>query len=128
MRMNGLVLKDEQVLAAMEQGLGGVFIPATLKKDGSFSAASSVATLAQFGALGRRAKRLLAQMAQTLREGDVDARPYRTSQNDPCRYCDYRAVCGHEEEDRVRERTFDSAAQVLETLESEEEESTTWNG
>ncbi len=127
MRMNGLVLSDEQVLAAMEQGLGGVFIPATLKKDGNFSAASSVATLAQFGALGRRARRLLAQMAQTLREGDVDALPYRTSKNDPCRYCDYRAICGHEEEDRVRECTFDTAADVLAALDAEEENES-WNG
>ena len=59
MRMNGLLLEDEQVLSAMEPGLGGLFIPASLKKDGSFTAASSLATMAQFGALGRRAQRLL---------------------------------------------------------------------
>ncbi len=122
MGMNGLLLKDEQVLAAMETGLEGIFIPASLKKDGTFSSKSSVATLAQFGALGRRARRLLEQMAQTLREGDVDARPYQTKKNDPCRYCDFRAICGHEEEDRVRERTFDNAEAVLAALDAEEEE------
>ena len=61
-------------------------------------------------------------MAQTLRDGDVDARPYHTSQNDPCKYCDYRPICGHEEEDRVRERTFDKAEDVLAALDAQEEE------
>lgn len=119
MRMNGLLLDDEQVLAAMEPAVAGVFIPASLKKDGTLSAASSVASLAQFGALGRRAEKLLRDMAQTLRAGDVDTAPFVTSKNDPCRYCDYRAVCGHETEDRVREPSFDSAAAVLASLREE---------
>ncbi len=120
MRMNGLLLDDEQVLAAMEPDIGGVFIPASLKKDGTFSCASSVANLAQFGALGRRAQKLLEDMANTLRQGDVDAAPFVTAANDPCRYCDYRAVCGHEAEDRVRQPQFDSAADVMAALSEEE--------
>lgn len=121
MRMNGLLLDDEQVLRAMEAEVRGVFIPAKLKQDGTPDRYSSVATLAQFGALGRRAEKLLREMAQTLREGDVDARPYVTSRNDPCRYCDYRAVCGHEAEDRVREPRFDSKDAVLTALMDEED-------
>ncbi|MBQ3093913.1 MAG: PD-(D/E)XK nuclease family protein, partial [Clostridia bacterium] len=128
MRMNGLLLDDEQVLRAMEPGVEGVFIPASYNKNGSLSAASSVATLAQFGALGRRAQALLTEMAQTLREGDVDAAPFVTSHNDPCAYCDYRAVCGHEADDRVREPSFDSADAVLNALETEEKDETQWNG
>ncbi len=118
--MNGLLLSDEQVLAAMEPAIAGVFIPAALKKDGTFTAASSVASLEQFGALGRRAQKLLEDMAKTLREGDIDTAPFITKKNDPCQYCDYRAVCGHEEGDRVREPSYDSTAKVLEALKEEE--------
>ncbi len=122
MRMNGLLLDDEQVLRAMEAEVQGVFIPVKLKKDGTPDRFSSVATLAQFGALGRRAEKLLREMAQTLRAGDVDARPFVTTKNDPCRYCDYRAVCGHEAEDRVREPRFDSKEAVLAALQEQEGE------
>ncbi len=121
MRMNGLLLDDEQVLRAMEPGVQGIFIPATMKKDGTLSKSSSVATLAQFGALGRRAEKLLSDMAKTLRQGDIDALPFVTASNDPCRYCDYRAVCGHEQDDRVREPSFDSAEAVLAALRETEE-------
>ncbi len=122
MRMNGLLLSDEQVLRAMEPEVQGVFIPVKLKKDGTPDRYSSVATLAQFGELGHRAEKLLSDMAQTLRDGDVDARPFVTAKNDPCRYCDYRAVCGHETEDRVREPRFDSKDAVLAALAQQEGE------
>lgn len=122
MCMNGLLLDDEQVLRAMEPELQRIFIPVKMKKDGSPDRYSSVATLAQFGALGRRAQKLLTDMAQTLREGDVDARPYVVGKNTPCRYCDYRAVCGHEAEDRVREPRFSDKAAVLAAVQEMEDD------
>ncbi|MBR5134184.1 MAG: PD-(D/E)XK nuclease family protein, partial [Clostridia bacterium] len=119
MRMKGLVVSDTQVLQAMEPGVKGVFIPAEIKADGTLSTAhSSIASLEQFGKLGRRAKELLGDMAQSLREGDVDACPYTL---DPCKYCAYRAVCGHESDDRVREPRFDSSEAVLAALEQKED-------
>ena len=119
MRMNGLLLNDDQVLQAMEPGVKGVFIPAEYKAHNTiYDAHSSVATLAQLGKLGRRAKDLLLDMAQSLRAGDVDACPYTTA---PCAYCDYAAVCGHEADDRLREPRFDSADAVLASFDETEE-------
>lgn len=105
MRMNGLLLDDEQVLRAMEPDVAGVFIPAKMNKNGSMRAGSSLASLEQFGALGRRAEKLLTDMAQTLRKGDIDAAPFTPAgaQKSHCDFCPYRAVCGHEDGDRVRE-------------------------
>ena len=60
-------------------------------------------------------------MAKTLRKGDVDTCPFVTAANDPCRYCDYRAVCGHESEDRVREPSCSSTQEVLASLTETEE-------
>ncbi len=122
MRMNGLLIDDEQILQAMEPGIQGLFIPAKRKKGGGYDSSSSVVTLAQFGALGRRAQKLLCDMAQTLRNGDVDALPFKDGTHDPCRYCDYRAACGHEEEDRCRTPRFDRAKEVLDYLSEEETE------
>lgn len=123
MRMNGLLIDDERILQAMEPGIKGLFIPARQKIDGGYDKYSSVATLAEFGALGRRAQKLLCDMAKTLRDGDVDALPLiKDKKNPPCDYCDYRAACGHEEEDRCRTPQFNESKEVLDALSKEETE------
>jgi ATP-dependent helicase/nuclease subunit B len=92
-----------------------------MKKDGTPDANSSVATLAQFGRLKTRAETLLRDMAATLRAGDVAALPARDGDKvDACAYCDYRAVCGHEANDPVREIRRLSADDVWHELEADE--------
>ncbi len=117
MRMNGLLLDDEQVLQAMEPGIGGLYIPVTMTTKGKIRATSALASLAQFGLLSRRAEKLMIDMAKTLRAGDIDAYPYNDK---PCEYCDYAAVCGHEKGDRMRAPSFDSVSAVYAALEKEE--------
>ena len=51
--MNGILLEDRSVLSAMEPNLAGVFIPVKTKKDGSFDARSSLASLEQMGLIRR---------------------------------------------------------------------------
>ncbi len=127
MRMNGLLLDDEQVLRAMERDIKGVFIPVIQNVDGRMRAGSPIASLEQLGALGRRAEKLLAEMAQTLRDGNIDAAPFVQKDNtkDPCEYCPYKAVCGHEIGDRVRTPQY-ANQNILDTLLEEypQEEST----
>lgn len=59
-------------------------------------------------------------MAQTLREGDIAAVP-AGGEVDGCRYCPYRAVCGHEEGDEIREIVNKDSKRVLEELANEED-------
>lgn len=119
MRMNGLLLDDEQVLRAMEPDVAGVFIPAKMNKNGSMHASSSIASLEQFGILGKRAEAILTDMALTLRSGDIDAAPFAAKGGStPCGYCPYRAVCGHEDGDRVREPLY-AGKDIFETLKEE---------
>lgn len=119
MRMSGLLLDNPEILAAMEADGAGLFIPARLDKDGHpESRASSVASLAQFGRLKRRAESLLCDMAVALRAGEVAAVPVGDSgKADACAYCDYRAVCGREAEGPVREIRKVSPADVWRELE-----------
>lgn len=119
MRMNGLLLDNPEILRAMEADAAGVFIPAKLTPRGETDSRSSVATLAQFGQLQTRVERLLCRMAQTLRDGDIAAVP-TGGEVDGCRYCPYRAVCGHEEGDEIREIVNKDAKQVLDELAKEE--------
>ena len=122
MRMNGLLLDDPAVLTAMESDGAGLFIPAKLTQSGAPDAYSSVASLAQLGRLRRRAERLLGEMVESLRAGRVAATPARSSQMDACAYCDYRAVCGHEADDPVREIASARPGEVWQALAQEEGE------
>ena len=122
MRMNGLLLDNPEILAAMEAEGAGLFIPAKLSAIGAPDSRSSVASLAQFGRLKERVESLLRQMAATLRTGDVAAVPAGDGQNlDACRFCAYHAVCGHEAGDAVRTIAKTDAATVWKQLEEESE-------
>ena len=54
-------------------------------------------------ALKRETERLLCEMARSLRSGRIDALPARNSRDhNACAFCDYRSVCGHEDDDPER--------------------------
>lgn len=124
MCMNGLLLDDPAVFTAMEADGKGVFIPLQLTSAGVPNKRySSVASLAQLGQLRRRTERLLREMAESLRTGRVAAVPAHGGGVDACAYCEYRAVCGHEADDPVREIASVSADEVWQALAQEDESS-----
>lgn len=130
MKANGLLLDDEAVLRAMEPELEGLFIPVGINKDGSFKKSASIASLAQFGRIQRHIQKLLTAMVQQLHRGDIAAVPkvkYNPSpsqmlKNSPCRYCDFRDICGREDTDPLQEIAELSLNEALATLNAEDEE------
>ena len=60
MRMSGVVLRDTEIIEAMEAGAKGTFIPASLNKDGTPSKSSSVLTEGQLKTVLAYAKKLIA--------------------------------------------------------------------
>lgn len=119
LRMNGLLLDDPEIIQAMEADAAGLFIPARTTSKGDFARGSSVASLEQFGRLKKRIEALLIEMAETLKSGDVSAIP-AAGEVEACQWCDYRTVCGHEQDDPMRfiEKRDDKA--VFEMLEQQE--------
>lgn len=99
LKMSGMVADNPNIIRSMEREAKGLFIPAQLKGGGEPDARSTVASLAQFGALKRHVDRLLRQMAATLRAGDIAAVPVAGLGYQPCSYCDYAGVCGFEKGD-----------------------------
>lgn len=91
-RMNGLLLNNADLLAAMETPMNGVFIPVSVKKDGEFTKASENAliSLAGLGKINKYMERLIIGMADELHVGSIEAVPLP----DSCAYCDYNGVCG----------------------------------
>ena len=77
-------------------------------------------TLSQFRLLRGVVEDLLMQMGEKLLQGDIAALPLKKGESVPCRFCDYRAVCGRDPEDPVTELEKKSMSAVLEDLEAEE--------
>ena len=113
---------DLPVSRAMEQGLGGRYIPVTLLKSGknagmlSRQAGNSVIDSAQFGLVGRYVRHRLSRMLETVEQGDLPPDPVSTGFS-LCEKCDYYAVCRHTGEPRSIQRM--DTAETLEIMAEE---------
>lgn len=99
LRRSGLLLRDEEVLWAMEQwGADGPrFLPLRVGKNGLVNA-DSLATAEQWGRLSKRLDHLLQEMGRELLRGDIDADPYlKGGGQSACDYCDFAQACHFEE-------------------------------
>ncbi|MCL2056492.1 MAG: PD-(D/E)XK nuclease family protein [Oscillospiraceae bacterium] len=119
-RMSGLLLEDEDCLRGMEADLAGVYIPAKLKKDGTPDSKSSLANLAQMGKLAQKVKQEVTAMGEALMGGRIPAYPVDSADYPACAYCDYRPLCGFEENGPVREIAKLDREEVLKLLEQED--------
>ena len=90
-KRGGLLLRDGAVLEAMEpEGKPGRSY--TLNKAGEPQ--GELADRDQLKMLKRYVFRVLARLVEDISSGEVAPNPYtRGAEHDPCRYCDYSAVC-----------------------------------
>ncbi len=97
LKRTGMVLDDPQILAAMQRG-EQMWLDF---KGGRGKAPVTLASAESIGELFKYVKSYLAEIADELRNGAVDANPCQYGSVDACKYCDYAAVCGF---DKARER------------------------
>ncbi|WP_099205492.1 PD-(D/E)XK nuclease family protein [Scatolibacter rhodanostii] len=112
LRMTGLILKDSEIIHAMEENAVGQFIPAKFLKSGSPAESNSVLEDNQLRAVLDYSKSLIATMADTLYRGQIEARPVLANQLG-CDYCPYRSVCGKEYSDKDIEKCSPSKADII---------------
>ncbi len=99
LRRSGLLLRDEEVLHAMEHWTEGGprFLPIRVSRAGALTG-DSLATAEQWGRLQRRMHDLLVEMGRELAAGDIDADPYwKGSGHTACDFCDFAQACHFEE-------------------------------
>jgi ATP-dependent helicase/nuclease subunit B len=104
-KLSGLLLEDVEIAKKMEQEVMGEVIPATLKKESkskkqqepTFTATSSVASMAQFTVLRNHMVEILKSLGQEILSGRIVAKPYQYGTYTSCKYCDYLSVCQFDE-------------------------------
>ncbi|MBQ7800821.1 MAG: PD-(D/E)XK nuclease family protein [Oscillospiraceae bacterium] len=94
-KRKGLLLKDEQILQAMEPGETPKRLCYTVKKDGTM--VGDLADREQLRQLKEYVFQVLGKMVDEIASGNVEPDPYtRGSSHSACAFCPYGAVC-HEE-------------------------------
>ncbi len=100
LRRSGMLLNDQEVLAAMEHfsGTKARFLNLKRPKSGTELTGDVLATAEQLGILRRHVEKILRSIARELAGGRVDADPWlRGNRQSYCQWCDYRQCCHFEE-------------------------------
>ncbi len=91
---DGLLIDDMDVLDAMDSGITGRFVPASLSSSGGFNKVSSkVESLEKMGELLDLAAEVSGKLAALMYDGNIQTNPYRNTNISSCEHCDYRSVC-----------------------------------
>ncbi|PFD97867.1 helicase-exonuclease AddAB subunit AddB [Bacillus cereus] len=99
-KMKGLVLGDADVVRLMDNKLStgsSDIISAGLKKDGSFSARSSIASEQEFTTLQQYVHHTFENIGKDITEGVIDIAPYKMGNKAACTFCNFRSVCQFDE-------------------------------
>lgn len=94
-RMNGLIVDSDEVLAAMEpaRGSAGRFIKMRFKSDGSPYAGSDTVSAADMDLIEDHVTHEIAKMGERLLAGEIDAHPTDGRDSAACKYCDFADIC-----------------------------------
>lgn len=100
LRMKGLMLADTELARMMdayaEQGPSEL-LPFEIKKDGTFSSRSAIATEEQFRALTQYVRQTVQEIGTRMTEGEIQIEPYTKGTMTACDYCAYKPVCQFDE-------------------------------
>ena len=109
LRPDGVLNSDMKVLRMLDGKLSGdsLVIPAGLKKDGTLKASSDAVTTEQFVQLSAFVSKKMADMAEEILQGSIEARPFEDKTHSACDFCVYADVCGFDRKipGKCRKRT-----------------------
>ena len=117
-KRKGLLLKDEQILQAMEPGENPKRLCYTTRKDGALT--GDLADREQLKLLKAYVFRILGKMVDEIASGNVEPNPYtRGSAHSACAYCPYGAVCHKDTVEGRRNYKTINAQRFWEDIEKE---------
>ena len=94
--MHGVVNSEPDIVERLDRYMQDKsdVIPVEKKKDGSFSARSSVMSGEELRIVSDYVNHKVKEIGLEILDGNIALNPYEKGQNDACTYCAYRKVCG----------------------------------
>lgn len=98
LRTTGLVNDNEQVVSLLDKDFSdkSLVVPIERKKDGSFSARSSVISQDDFQTVSEYVNYKIRQFGQEINQGNVMVNPCEQGTRQSCTYCTFKSVCEYE--------------------------------
>lgn len=98
LRMNGVVNASPDIIERLDRYMEDKsdVIPVEKKKDGSFSARSSVMSGEELRLVSDYVSRKITKIGREILQGNISLNPYERGKEEACTYCDFRKVCGFE--------------------------------
>ncbi len=96
LRMNGVVNDNLDVVERMDRYMQdkSTVIPVEKKKDGSFSARSSVMNQEELQIVSRYVNEKIKDIGREILAGDISLNPCEKGSTASCTYCTYKKICG----------------------------------
>jgi ATP-dependent helicase/nuclease subunit B len=120
LKMTGLVSENMDIVQMLDNTIisKSDIIPVGIKKDGSFTAASSVVTPEDYSALRLYANDKIREFGRKILEGDIAVDPYEKGQTSSCKWCAYKSICGFDKkipgyDMRMLDLTDDAAKELI---------------
>jgi ATP-dependent helicase/nuclease subunit B len=124
-KMNGLILGEANAVRLMDLSLDtgkSIVIPAEIKKDGTLSKRSKVASNEEFEDLRHYVRNMYVKTGNAITDGTVQISPYKMKDRTPCTFCSYKSVCQFDEsmeDNQYRMLVPRSREQALELMRKE---------
>ena len=98
-KVEGVVVGEPEVLAAMDSAATGLYVPVRFDKAGQPRLSEALTSVEELAKLESDLDGLVVQMAEELYAGRIDAAPLAEGRKKEthCRFCDYRNVCRRQE-------------------------------
>jgi len=99
LRMNGVVNASPDVIERLDHSMESRsdVIPVEKKKDGSFSARSSVMSREDLKTVSDYVSKKIADIGREILAGTISLNPYEKGNEEACTYCEFQRVCGFED-------------------------------
>lgn len=96
LRMNGVVNSQEDIVSRLDRYMAAKsdVIPVEKKKDGTFSARSSIMSSEELKVISNYVNHKVRSIGREILDGKIGVNPYEKGSADACTYCVYRKVCG----------------------------------
>ena len=98
LRMHGVVNSEPDIVERLDRTLEekSDVIPVERKKDGSFSARSSVMSGDELKTVSGYVSKKIVEIGREILDGQISLNPYEKGSEEACTYCAYKKVCGFE--------------------------------
>lgn len=120
--MNGLIRSEKDIVEAMDKELQGEFVPEyKVTKSGALSKnCTSFVGSEDFKRIFDYIEELMRKTGNAIAAGDIAVSPVDGRESAACKYCDYAAVCGRENESCFRVPDLKNS-EVFEKMKGEDE-------